>query len=48
MADLLLDDIAHLLPRLQGQASPARGPDAAGFDHASARRHGDDPAAPVT
>src|SRR3954452_4456509 len=38
MADLLLDDIAHLLPRLQRQATPARGPDAASFDHASARR----------
>jgi glutamate decarboxylase len=38
MADLLLDDIAHLLPRLQRQAAPARGPDAGSFDHASARR----------
>src|SRR3954453_22589794 len=38
MAELLLDDIAHLLPRLQRQAVPARGPDAGSFDHASARR----------
>jgi glutamate decarboxylase len=38
MADLLLDDMAQLLPRLQGQAVPARGPNAGSFDHASARR----------
>jgi glutamate decarboxylase len=38
MADLLLDDVTHLLPRLQRQSAPARGPDAAGFDHASAHR----------
>jgi glutamate/tyrosine decarboxylase-like PLP-dependent enzyme len=38
MADLLLDDVAHLLPRLQRQAAPARGADARGFDHATARR----------
>ena len=38
MADLLLDDVAHLLPRLQRQSAPARGSDAAGFDHASAHR----------
>jgi Pyridoxal-dependent decarboxylase conserved domain len=37
-ADLLLDDVAHLLPRLQRQSAPARGSDAAGFDHASAHR----------
>jgi glutamate/tyrosine decarboxylase-like PLP-dependent enzyme len=36
MADLLLDDMAQLLPRLQGQAVPARGPNAGSFDHASA------------
>jgi glutamate decarboxylase len=38
MADLLLDDVAHVLPRLQRQAAPTRGPETAGFDHASARR----------
>ncbi len=38
VGDLLLDDIAHLLPRLQHQPTPARGPDAGSFDHASARR----------
>ena len=38
MADLLLDDVAHLLPRLQRQSAPARGADAAGFDHATAHR----------
>ena len=32
MADLLLDDMAQLLPRLQGQAVPARGPNAGSFD----------------
>ncbi|HEY2203107.1 MAG TPA: glutamate decarboxylase [Pseudonocardia sp.] len=38
MADLLLDDLAQLLPRLQAQSAPARGPDAGSFDHASANR----------
>lgn len=38
MADLLLEDITRLLPRLQRQPGPARGADAAGFDHASAHR----------
>jgi glutamate decarboxylase len=38
MADLLLDDVAHLLPRLQRQAAPGRGPDAGSFDHATAHR----------
>src|SRR5688572_848326 len=38
LADLLLDDIAHLLPRLQRQVTPARGAEAQGFDHASAQR----------
>jgi hypothetical protein len=38
MADLLLDDIAHLLPRLQRQTMPSRGADPGSFDHASARR----------
>ncbi|GAA5110077.1 glutamate decarboxylase [Pseudonocardia adelaidensis] len=38
MADLLLDDVARLLPRLQRQSAPARGSDAASFDHASAHR----------
>ena len=38
MVDLLLDDIAHLLPRLQQQVQPARGPEASGFDHATAQR----------
>jgi glutamate decarboxylase len=38
MADLLLDDLTHLLPRLQQQAEPIRGTDAKGFDHATAQR----------
>ena len=38
LVDLLLDDIAHLLPRLQQQSAPARGPEAKGFDHAAAQR----------
>jgi glutamate decarboxylase len=38
MADLLLDDLAHLLPRLQQQVKPIRGADAKGFDHATAQR----------
>jgi glutamate decarboxylase len=38
MADLLLDDLAHLLPRLQQQAEPIRGADSKGFDHATAQR----------
>ena len=38
MADLLLDDLAHVLPRLQQQAEPIRGTDAKGFDHATAQR----------
>ena len=38
MADLLLDDLAHALPRLQQQAEPIRGTDAKGFDHATAQR----------
>jgi glutamate decarboxylase len=37
MADLLLDDMARLLPQLHKQAAPARGPESAGFDHASAQ-----------
>jgi hypothetical protein len=37
MADLLLDDIAHLLPRLHRQTTPSRGTDPGSFDHASAR-----------
>jgi glutamate decarboxylase len=37
LADLLLDDIRHLLPRLQKQSAPARGPDDASFDHAGAK-----------
>ena len=38
MVDLLLDDLAHLLPRLQKQIQPARGAEASGFDHATAQR----------
>jgi glutamate decarboxylase len=38
IADLLLDDLAHLLPRLARQPAPRRGPEAAGFDHASGHR----------
>ena len=33
MTDLLLNDIAHLLPRLQQQVGPVRGPDTRGFVH---------------
>ena len=39
LADLLLDDITHLLPRLRRQPAPVRGADTRGFDHASVRRH---------
>jgi glutamate decarboxylase len=38
IADLLLDDLDHLLPRLARQTAPARGVEAAPFDHASAHR----------
>jgi len=38
MADLLLDDLTHMLPRLQQQAEPIRGADTKGFDHATAQR----------
>ncbi len=38
LVDLLLDDITHLLPRLQQQSAPARGPEAKGFDQAAAQR----------
>ena len=38
MADLLLDDLTHLLPRLQRQVEPIRGTEAKGFDHATAQR----------
>jgi hypothetical protein len=38
MTDLLLDDVAHLLPRLQRQIEPIRGAETKGFDHATARR----------
>jgi|RhiMethySRZTD1v2_1073278.scaffolds.fasta_scaffold428484_3 hypothetical protein len=38
LSDLLLDDLAHLLPRLQRQAAPARGTEARGLDHATAQR----------
>jgi len=38
MADLLLDDLTHLLPRLQRQVEPVRGADTKGFDHATAQR----------
>jgi glutamate decarboxylase len=37
LADLLLDDVRHLLPRLQQQATPYRGPADASFDHAGAK-----------
>src|SRR5206468_866107 len=41
LADLLLDDLRGLLPRLQKQGVPARGPEDANFDHAGAKgRHG--------
>ena len=38
IADLLLDDLDHLLPRLAHQTAPVRGVEAASFDHASAHR----------
>ncbi|HEX5121254.1 MAG TPA: glutamate decarboxylase [Pseudonocardiaceae bacterium] len=38
IADLLLDDLDHVLPRLARQTAPARGVEAASFDHASAHR----------
>ncbi|MDN5748941.1 MAG: glutamate decarboxylase [Pseudonocardia sp.] len=38
MADMLIDDITHLLPQLHKQAVPIRGADSAGFDHSSAHR----------
>jgi glutamate decarboxylase len=38
LSDLLLDDLAHLLPPLQRQAAPARGTAARGLDHATAQR----------
>lgn len=38
LSDLLLDDVAHLLPQLQRQPAPTRGAESAGFDHASAHR----------
>ncbi|MEU6645184.1 glutamate decarboxylase [Saccharomonospora sp. NPDC046836] len=37
IADLLLDDLEHLLPHLRRQTAPIRGAEAAGFDHASVR-----------
>jgi hypothetical protein len=37
MADLLPDDTALLLPRLQQQVEPVRGPQPRGFDHATAQ-----------
>ena len=38
MTDLLLNDMAYLLPRLQQQVGPVRGPDTRGFVDATARR----------
>jgi glutamate decarboxylase len=38
LADMLLDDLRHALPRLEAQPEPVRGPDAAGFAH-GARSH---------
>ena len=38
LSDLLLDDLAHLLPPLQRQAAPARGTEARCLDHATAQR----------
>jgi glutamate decarboxylase len=38
IADLLLDDLDHLLPRLARQTAPMRGVEEASFDHASAHR----------
>ncbi len=36
LADLLLDDLRGVIPRLQRQDTPARGPDDAAFDHGGA------------
>jgi glutamate decarboxylase len=38
IADLLLDDVSQLLSRVRTQSAPARGVEAASFDHASAHR----------
>jgi glutamate decarboxylase len=38
IADLLLDDVEQVLSRLRTQSAPARGVEAASFDHASAHR----------
>jgi glutamate decarboxylase len=38
LSHLLLDDLAHLHPRLQRQAAPARGTEARCLDHATAQR----------
>ena len=37
LADLLLDDLRQLLPRLRKQSSPNRGVEDANFDHAGAK-----------
>lgn len=38
IADLLLDDLDRLLPRLARQTAPLRGVEAASFEHSSAHR----------
>jgi glutamate decarboxylase len=42
LAHLLLDDLRRVLPRLQRQTSPGRGPEAASFAHGAGRPAGDD------
>jgi glutamate decarboxylase len=42
VADLLLDDLHRILPRLQKQAGPVRGPEAASFAHGAGAPAGDD------
>jgi glutamate decarboxylase len=42
LADLLLDDLHRILPRLQKQTGPVRGPEAASFAHGAGAPAGDD------
>jgi len=42
LAHLLLDDLRRVLKRLQRQAGPGRGPEAASFAHGAGRPEGDD------
>ncbi|TCK21713.1 glutamate decarboxylase [Pseudonocardia endophytica] len=42
LADLLVDDLRRVLPRLSAQAGPQRGPEGASFAHGAGRPTGDD------